>query len=204
MSMYVSLIWSPDMGPVHPRPLTSGYQQLVGVDTHASDVLGVACTRQYRVNKITRLQVDCVAYLSSAADSGPQHCTGQPQLPQSRSSHLKFNWWNEMVNRTSSFLPVGRRWRFALASFPLYPYTHSSLSLAWGAGVTYSETKTYQNLPFHSIYDVHLVNGVRVQLGGGTDQVDLAAAELEPDDPLIRAVVTLLGAVPQLEEKTAS
>ena len=78
------------------------------------------------------------------------------------------------------------------------------MSLAWGAGVTYSETKTYQNLPLHSIYDVHLVNGVRVQLGGGTDQVDLAAAELEPDDPLIRAVVTLLGAVPQLEEKTAS
>ena len=39
---FVYLVWSPDMGPVHPRPLASGYQQLVGVDTHAADVLGVA------------------------------------------------------------------------------------------------------------------------------------------------------------------
>ena len=39
------------MSPVHARPLARGYEQLVGVNTHAADVLGVACGK-YRVNTI--------------------------------------------------------------------------------------------------------------------------------------------------------
>ena len=75
---------SPDVGPVHPRGLPGGYEQLVGVNTHAPNVLGVTCSRCHQdVNN-----GDEFMYLDNVAGSDPPHYTEPQQLPQSRSSHL--------------------------------------------------------------------------------------------------------------------